>query len=1107
MLGPFAMRRRFPWNIAFFASVVALVLTMHASVAADIPAAFAATGDTNEVAKLIASGAQGSDYAGSSIAVSGDTAVLGAYRRDVGGNVDQGVAVVFVRNGASWTEQTELTASDGAAGHGFGFSVDISGDTVVVGGAVGAAYVFVRTGTTWTQQQKLTPPAGSETSWGRSVAVDDDTVVVGGWGSAHVFSRTESTWGAPQTLTAIGGLESDEFGASVAVDGDTVIVSAPRNAWIVELDSASPGMAFVFVRGESNWTQQQKLTPSDGDEGDRFGHSVDISGNTVVVGAKWSNPGGNVDQGSAYVYYRSGTAWSQQAKLTASDGVAFDLLGVSVAISGGTIVVGATGTNQGTVNDVGSAYVYERNGTSWTQDSELVASDPGVYFLGTSVSIDASTIVVGGRGIPASAPGYVFALPAPLPIVFVPGIAGSVLVDRADANAVRWFPFSISAMQDMTLFGATGDDDFVAPDVLRKVSVGPVDVEIVYETFLDGLAAKGLREYDLNTGPLGDYASFVPGRLTSAGCDFTQTSGGEKPNLFLFPYDWRQDNTVSAAQLDDYIDCVLQFYPGSDINLVTHSMGGLVGRRYVLDNPTHHIEKWISIAAPWLGAPKLVHVLETGLFIDQIKPLPPVKAVLKDILASFPGAHQLLPSQAYFDLGGASVIFETGIDLDGNGLDTNLFSGQALFDLVDDRYGKNGVTPGTTGKVFHTVAQDDWRSDSSGIEFFHIIGRKSAATTIERFTMKVETVCLLPSFFPGAIFSCSKQEVADLRWTVGDGTVPLLSAERKGSGLDYNTPGAKVLTFTSTSVSTDPLVDHNGLMSYGATTTALLDILAGGDGEGTAEPTFATTSAVSVPGSVDYHYITVIGANDVIVRSGSGGSTEALNDVAARTIPGVQVLSVGTAAYSVLIPASGAETYDIEFDAPSGAIKIEVMTGDGASFGRMVRYNDVGLPGGAPVKLGFAGTTIDDLVYDADNNGSYESAMSPTLDATGGSIDEDGPVVTVTDTPLGGLDFELTIGATDTSGVAGIAYSTDGVTFRTYEATLTIDQTEFAQVTIMADDAAGNRTTSIYTLSTTSVPLVPALGPWALAGLGLALALTFAFILRTRAVRLAGLGH
>ncbi|MDA0798700.1 MAG: FG-GAP repeat protein [Chloroflexi bacterium] len=323
MLGPFVMRRRFPWNVAFFAALATLVLTMHASVAADLPAAFAATGDTNEVAKLIASGAQASDYAGSSIAVSGDTAVLGAYRRDVGGNVDQGVAVVFVRNGTTWTEQTELTASDGAANHGFGFSLDISGDTVVVYGG-GAIYVFVRTGTTWTQQQKLTAPIGSETSWGQSVAVDGDTVVVGGFGSAHVFVRTEGTWGAPQALTAIGGLDGDAFGASVAVDGDTVIVSAPVAAWIDELDSASPGAAFVFVRGESSWSQQQKLTASDGVEYDRFGSSVGLSGNTVVVGAEDSNPGGNLDQGSAYVYYRSGTAWSQQAKLTASDGVAGD---------------------------------------------------------------------------------------------------------------------------------------------------------------------------------------------------------------------------------------------------------------------------------------------------------------------------------------------------------------------------------------------------------------------------------------------------------------------------------------------------------------------------------------------------------------------------------------------------------------------------------------------------------------------------------------------------------------------------------------------------------------------------------------------------------------
>ncbi len=191
MLAPFAMRRRFPWNVAFFASLATLVLTLHASVAADLPAAFAATTDLNEVAKLVGTDAAKDDYAGAAIAVSGDTAIVGAPFADIGGVNSQGAAFVLVKSGGTWTQQIKLTAFDGVAGAGFGRAVGISGDTVVVttvgddesvgSAAQGAAYVFVRTGTTWTLQQTLTDPTGVVAdNFGASVSIDGDTVVVGG---------------------------------------------------------------------------------------------------------------------------------------------------------------------------------------------------------------------------------------------------------------------------------------------------------------------------------------------------------------------------------------------------------------------------------------------------------------------------------------------------------------------------------------------------------------------------------------------------------------------------------------------------------------------------------------------------------------------------------------------------------------------------------------------------------------------------------------------------------------------------------------------------------------------------------------------------------------
>jgi len=268
-----------------------------------------------------------------------------------------GAAYVFVRNGTTWTQQQKLTASDGVLYDHFGISVAISGNTVVVGaGGWGAAYIFVRSGTTWTQQQKLIASDGAVGDlFGDSVAISWDTVVVGapspyypypGQGAAYVFVRSGTTWTQQQKLTASDSEPYDQFGASVAISGDTVVVGRP--------DYGAMGAAYVFVRSGTTWTQQQKLTASDGKVYDFLGYTIAISGNTMVIGAPISNIGANTYQGAAYVFARSGTTWTQQQKLTASDGGFNHWFGTSVAISADKVVVGAIGVDYGS----GAAYVF-----------------------------------------------------------------------------------------------------------------------------------------------------------------------------------------------------------------------------------------------------------------------------------------------------------------------------------------------------------------------------------------------------------------------------------------------------------------------------------------------------------------------------------------------------------------------------------------------------------------------------------------------------------------------------------------------------------------------------------------------------------------------------
>ena len=323
-----------------------------------------------------------------------------------------------------WIQQAELTPSDGGDYDHFGWSVAISGSTIVVGavchpgtstdcaagysGGAGAAYVFAESGGTWSQQQELTASDGAPDDWfGNSVAVDGSTVVVGApnhklgpnasQGAAYVFVQSGTTWAQEAELTSSDGAAGDYFGWSVAVSGGTAVVGAPHHKFG---PNASQGAAYVFVQSGTTWGQEAELTSSDGAAGDKFGWSVAVSGSTAIVGSFSHTVGSNAKQGAAYVFVESGGMWSQQAELTASDGAANDYFGYSVAVSGGTAVVGSPGrvTVVRSSTYAGAAYVFVQSGTTWSQQAKLIASDgAGDDNFGNSVAVDenTSTAVVG----------------------------------------------------------------------------------------------------------------------------------------------------------------------------------------------------------------------------------------------------------------------------------------------------------------------------------------------------------------------------------------------------------------------------------------------------------------------------------------------------------------------------------------------------------------------------------------------------------------------------------------------------------------------------------------------------------------------------------------
>ena len=368
-------------------------------------------------ARLLASDGATDSWFGYATSLAGDTAIVGAIYKTVSAAARQGEAYVFVRSGTTWTEQAKLLAGDGAAGDFFGASVGLSGDTAIVGarGKVvngnatqGASYVFVRSGTTWGEQAKLVASDGAAyDQFGTSGSLSGDTAIVGAstknlgartaQGASYVFVRSGTTWTEQAKLLGSDGAANDYFGASVSLSGDTAIVGA----LVKTVGGVSgQGEAYVFVRSGTTWTEQATLLAKDGTpSGEYFGGSVSLSGDTVLIGAQLKTVNGKAQQGQAYVFVRSVTTWTEQAKLLASDGAATEYFGNSVSLSGDTALVGAIfNTVSGNARQ-GAAYLYVRSGTTWTEQSKVVSNDGAANdYFGESVSLSGDTAIVGARG-------------------------------------------------------------------------------------------------------------------------------------------------------------------------------------------------------------------------------------------------------------------------------------------------------------------------------------------------------------------------------------------------------------------------------------------------------------------------------------------------------------------------------------------------------------------------------------------------------------------------------------------------------------------------------------------------------------------------------------
>jgi hypothetical protein len=382
------------------------------------------------------------------------------------------LAVAFAAPAPAQTPLGKLTASDAANGDWLGSSVAIDGDYAIVGaprddGLRGAAYVYHFDGAEWVEQVKLVAfdrPITSPLSdrYGTSVAISGDVVAIGSVddihsgissGSVYIYRRSGVTWNNEAKLVASDRVNNDDFGATVALDGNVLAVGATQFFKIPP--AMATGAVYVFRYNGVSWIEEDKLTASDAADFDRFGDSLGIDGDDVIVGARGNDDAGT-SSGSAYVFnHAGGGVWSEQAALTASDAAANDNFGWSVSISGDTAAIGAALADLSFVgSNEGAVYVFTRSAGVWTQQAKVTSSSPVMNDnLGSAVAVRGDALVAGAY-IADGGEGLVFSFSRSA------GVWSELGSVSGDGFSLGQFGGAVAMAADLRfIVGALGDDN------------------------------------------------------------------------------------------------------------------------------------------------------------------------------------------------------------------------------------------------------------------------------------------------------------------------------------------------------------------------------------------------------------------------------------------------------------------------------------------------------------------------------------------------------------------------------------------------------------------------------------------------------------------------
>ena len=755
--------------------------------------------------------------------------------------------------------------------------------------------------------------------------------------------------------------------------------------------------------------------------------------------------------------------------------------------------------------------------------STLVPGNTGLTFGGAYKLNNKGEILCVGADNTGTPKVFVLK-PKKEPLIFVPGTMGSELRRKnqdgspgekywmrainshlynsyltLNPNEISYFiPEGFIPTDATRTLNFEGSLPIIGPDLIPISTPGFVDI---YDPILKDLRDRGgFKEYDISQSP-----------PALGGCDTAQISSdpSQNPSLFVFPYDWRRDNDAeSSEKLRDFIqNCVSQFYPDTKVNILAHSQGGLVASRYIFKNQgTHNVNKLITIATPFLGAPKAINGLEEGgqwvgeskswsFYLTVVSPLE-----MKFLAESFPSMHQLLPSREYFrlapsqefpDLVGGSVVDEVS-DANNNGISREPYTYDQAMALLDHDFPR--TTPGNTGKLFHDpdpatgIDQDNWNNETGGVRFHHIIGVQKALGTINSMTFEKVSLCTANEI-PSA--ACGYVKRFHVFRGLGDGTVPKVSASRVGRFLNPTTNTIETTSLNSdnstrwyrnsANESDDNNYEHNGVHADPRTHDLVLALLKLGPmpsgydttyeteisqdlvsqespkKKGKKAETGANVSQTSNPRPESY-YFDIVGVSELYLRDEENNFTGRAGGLFFNQAKGVNYDVVGSKAVSLSLSTS--HSYIIRFQTGDSPLLLTVVRGVGnRQPNKQTVFRDVTLPAGVNAKIEITPQGVGNLRYDANGDGTFESEVLPTAVVTGANAKDITPPTATINVAQQGNTATVTITAQDDiSGVKSIRYSLNGTNFTRYTAPFIISSAQNpATIYALVDDNAANR--------------------------------------------------